>query len=57
MSFSVPLTLPPGIMATNLSALQTINRQPDLAVTCAPGGFGEQDVLTVTVSDAPPPLS
>jgi len=45
--FSVPLTLPPEIMATNFSALQTINRQQDLIVTWDPTGFGEQDVLTV----------
>lgn len=48
--FSVPLTLPPEIMATNFSALQTINRQQDLMVAWNPAGFGEQDVLTVTLS-------
>jgi hypothetical protein len=45
--FSVPLTLPPETMATNFSALQTINRQQDLVVIWDPTGFGEQDVLTV----------
>ena len=48
--FSVPLTLPPEIMATNFSALQTINRQQDLVVTWDPTGFGEQDVLTVVLN-------
>jgi len=51
LPFSVPLTLPPEIMATNFSALQTINRHRDLVVTWDPAGFGEQDVLTVTVNN------
>lgn len=51
-SFSVPLTLPPEIMATNFSALQTIHRSRDLLVMWNPAGFGAQDVLTVRVSGA-----
>jgi uncharacterized protein (TIGR03437 family) len=49
--FSVPLSLPPEIMVTNFSALQTINRQQDLVVTWDPTGFGERDVLTVTLNE------
>lgn len=56
-AFSVPLTLPPEIMVTNLSALQTINRQQDLVVTWDPTGFGEQDVLTVTLNNAAKPVA
>jgi hypothetical protein len=56
LPFSVPLTLPPEIMATNISALETINRQQYLVVTWNPAGFAEQDVLTVTVSNTPPSL-
>ena len=48
--FSAPLTLPPEMMATNFNALQTINRQMDLVVTWNPAGFGQQDVLTSTLS-------
>jgi uncharacterized protein (TIGR03437 family) len=51
MQFSVPLTLSPEIMATNFTALQTINRQQDLVVTWNPAGFGQQDVFTVTISN------
>jgi uncharacterized protein (TIGR03437 family) len=55
--FSVQLTLPPEIMATNFSALQTINRQQDLMITWNSAGFGEQDVLTVMVNNAPYPVA
>jgi len=54
--FSVPLTLPAEIMATNFSALQTINRQQDLTLTWDPTGFGERDVLTVAVSNTGRPV-
>lgn len=47
--FSVPLTLPPEIMAIDFNALQTINRQMDQVVMWNPTGFGEQDVLTTTL--------
>jgi len=55
--FSVRLTLPPEIMATNLSALQTINRQQNLVVTWDPTGYGDQDVWTATVSEVSLPLA
>ncbi|HLM99809.1 MAG TPA: hypothetical protein VK335_11030 [Bryobacteraceae bacterium] len=51
--FSVQLTIPPEIMATNFSALQTINRQQDLVVAWNPTGFGEQDAVSVTWNDEP----
>ncbi len=54
--FSVPLTLPSEIMATNFGALQTINRQQDLVVMWDPTGFGEHDVLTVTMNNAVQPV-
>jgi len=47
--FSVPLTLPVEFMATNFSALQTINRHQDLTVTWNPTGSGEGDVLAVSL--------
>jgi hypothetical protein len=53
----VPLTLPAEIMATNFGALQTINRQQDLVVTWDPAGFGDEDVLTVTLSNAAKPVA
>lgn len=54
--FSVPLSLPSEIMATNFSALQTINRQQDLMVMWDPTGFGEHDVLTVALNNAIQPV-
>ncbi len=54
--FSVPLTLPSEIMATNFGAVQTINRQQDLMVMWDPTGFGEHDVLAVTVNKAIQPV-
>ena len=54
--FSVPLALPTEIMATNFTALQTINRQQDLTVMWNPSGFGAGDVLTVTLGGYAGPL-
>ena len=48
--FSVPLTLPPEVMATNFSELQTIDRQQDLVIMWNPIGFGEKDVLTAALN-------
>jgi len=42
-------------MATNFNALQTINRQTGLVVMWDPTGFGEQDVLTSTLSGSTVP--
>jgi len=56
-AFSVPLTLPAEIMGTNFDALQTINRQEDLVVTWDPTGFGDEDVLTVTLNNAAKPVA
>jgi hypothetical protein len=48
--FAQQLMLPPEIMATNFSALQTISREQDQTVTWNPTGFSDQDVVTVTLN-------
>ena len=50
LPFSQQLMLPPEIMATNFSALQTISRQQDQTVTWNPAGFSDQEVVTVTLN-------